>query len=552
MKPLTHFKWRLKMQKLYKKFQPKVHLRFTRDKKDFRGKLIVIVIEKFKTFGLVCKTSKDPRATALQLLGVMHNSSPCYRTTSRKFIIKPKRDKQKFHQLQKLKFLTPKDFQMKFFKLWKFHEEKLRQNLEKRKTENTKKLTPITIYKCKELNCKEKFTKSNALQHHIENDHKSKVPQSEDNSENTKNPLLEEIVKTAGLEIVSEAQLINEDPILILDSDDEEDNIDDSEGRLLIDDDVEFVLEENAITIPSHNVIPLVKNEKKENEAIQVLKKTLLCEFCDEEFSRQSSLIAHVKLSHHKNTKVSKKCEKKSNGLTGSENGNVLYFKRYDTNKDTFICRICSSKYKQRAHLDRHFVTLHVSKVFICTKCEIEFTGRVEMHLNSHHGSELSGHDYIQELEKIQTNRFCFNCPICSFKSKDRGRVEEHLTNEHYEEFEKESLNENENTSQPTTSTQDLLHTLFEPDSMQKIIDLTEKLKTSNSFLKHRCFRCQERFQTRDDLKDHECLAQITSSQNNNIIKQTRPSLNGFYSCKCLKYFTNKELYESHCRETHS
>lgn len=430
------------------------------------------------------------------------------------------------------------------------------------------KVSPIKILCCKHPGCKMKFTSAQLLEIHASRHvliAATLARQRQQIREISRPPMPPPTTSPPKPHQVAVAP----PPTLIIHSDDSDDE------TLIIDDDVELVLDEqsSAQHMPITNGIGTM-SIKSENH--QVLDKNLLCDICGEVFKRLSGLHAHRKISHSSGKKPPQTATRNVNGKrdapeTSSRSTDSIYaFKRYDTNRDNFICRICSNSYGNRSHLDRHVQTSHITKLHVCVICRKEIThcSEIMKHLHSQH-DKLE----IEALHSVITaNFFVFSCPLCIFRSKNRQLVNEHVILEHYDEIEKgEQAVTNGDLSRE--SSPDLINNLLDPESFEKVELRVEELKAENAMrkclnsktngaLKHRCGKCKALFDSRNDIRSHKCVIKMKSEESlpaPNIDELSPISkkyfahrVNGFHLCKCNKVFTNKDLFDKHHTLEHS
>lgn len=241
-----------------------------------------------------------------------------------------------------------------------------------------------------------------------------------------------------------------------------------------------------------------------------------------------------------------------------------------------FVCRICSSTFKIRDFLDRHVASIHLKKISKCYKCHVSFERRFHLisHLKNAHLKHSQEEGYIQTLRDIESS-YLYHCCFCKFTSKNRTVVENHLFNEHYEDFEKdETLEENKEMSSSFDSLEDITspETKALPNSNNEgieeedlLIEMPEKDELQNNERKkrkpvnhpsfpHRCARCQKRFSRSHWLKRHLCKRFEEETVEPKRFKVSN-EMNGFLRCmsdKCSKVFTNRELYNQHLSDEHN
>lgn len=187
---------------------------------------------------------------------------------------------------------------------------------------------------------------------------------------------------------------------------------------------------------------------------------------------------------------------------------------------------------------------------------------RLERHLRSAH------HNFQYETEFINTlnnaiDYSIFFCCFCKYSSKNRRNVEEHLSEEHYEEFDKEDYNECNNSSSPDRN--DSLEEMVLPENRSRLVEINkiqinERRPANDPSFKFRCARCKRRFSRKFWLKDHACIRQNNEKTYNNEEPSKKKRIltnvvNGFYRCphlKCSQVYTNKILYDLHMEKKHT
>lgn len=166
-----------------------------------------------------------------------------------------------------------------------------------------------------------------------------------------------------------------------------------------------------------------------------------------------------------------------------------------------------------------------------------------------------------------------FQCCFCKYSSKLRNKVAEHMTNEHYEDFEKGDVQEDSISSSPDSLEELLLpetralredNELYEEDLLQEMepkennaFKKAKKSPNDPSF-KYRCGRCLKRFSRSSWLKKHPCLGVGLKIKSEPKPEAKKPRLsfvvNGFLRCNdvlCSKVFTDRNLYEYHLNNAH-
>lgn len=89
-------KWRMKQQKMFQKYMPKVKLKFRRKPDSFKGKFVLVISPKYEKCGAVLKFESANFCKALWAIPV---SSRLLKMTAQKYIITT----QKYKKFQDLK-----------------------------------------------------------------------------------------------------------------------------------------------------------------------------------------------------------------------------------------------------------------------------------------------------------------------------------------------------------------------------------------------------------------------------------------------------------------
>lgn len=134
------------------------------------------------------------------------------------------------------------------------------------------------------------------------------------------------------------------------------------------------------------------------------------------------------------------------------------------------------------------------------------------------------------------------------------------MSEEHYEEFDKEEYNDN-------SSSPDSLEELVLPENRPRLLEINKfqlnKRKSANDpSFRFRCVRCKKRFSRQHWLKDHafKCIRQnnIKDEESRDEPPKKRTftnAVNGFYRCthlKCSQVYTNKILFDQHINKKHN
>lgn len=550
--------WKRKQQKFNRKFGSVVKNKFK--KRGVKRKFVLILSKKNKKCGAILKFINRNLCKAMWAVRI---NPKIKKQTARKFIISPEKNRK---LLKNVEVIVSRKFKEDFLNVWrKAYEPEICQNEEKK--EILPKITPIKIISCKE--CNHKFTSRKLFDGH----------------------------KHSQIDI-------------------DLDSSSGSEKSMVIDDDVELILDDDDPISLQHpgNFLNLKEEPKADahycmmnncgkvfetEEALVVHigmqhesdDKPFPCKKCNFRFSRESGLIAHQRMVHSVEIieplpiAAPTKSRRKSHFFTMSppsqpqssetsksklsDSSNTIKFKRYDT-KQNFVCRICSVSFDQRLHLDRHMTVHHISKVYFCYKCHTPYTYRMKLlnHLKTAHLKCVNDSGYIQTISNIESVS-SHRCAFCQFTSKERNRADQHMTSEHYDEFEKSETNEEE--EQEPASSPDSLENLFtaesanalnnkEEDEDDLLVEVPTKKKKpevvkkrkplNDPSFKYRCARCQRRFSRKKNLLTHACErvdVDIQAASVDPFPKKPSTMLNGFYKCNsCPQVFTDKTLFHRH------
>jgi Zinc finger, C2H2 type len=568
-------KWKRKQQKFIRKFS--AVKRFKQKRGQIKRKYVLLLSRKNKKCGAVLKFINRKRFRAMWAVPI---NQAVKKQTSRKFMITPKRN---WKVLKNVEVIVSSKFKEQFLKVWTRSHDPDTHRLIKEKEklgEILPKITPIKIISCKD--CNHKFTSRKLFDEHTHSH--IDLDSSSDESE--------------------KEMVIDDDVELILDFDfeDHQSSRQHPENLLNLKEEPkadEFCCMMNNCEKVFTNEDALIVHIGMQHESED---KAFPCKKCNESFTRESGLLAHSRIVHPLEiieplpllipTKVHGKSHfftmspppQSSNDTPKSKisSKNTIKFKRYDS-KEGFICRICSVSLEQRLHLDRHITVHHISKVYFCYKCHNPYQ-RMQLlnHLKTAHLKSVHDPGYIstlQDLESVSSHR----CPFCRFTSKERNRVDQHMTQEHYDEFEKGEFND-EDDENDHVSSPDSLENLFsaetikvlrnkEEDEDDLLVEVPKKKKMKSEkqrkrkphndpTFKFRCARCQRRFSRKKNLLTHICVRiEINDSNQKSPSVDPAPKrhsaksqmLNGFYNCSsCSHVFTDKALFNQHVSSAHS
>ncbi|XP_070491436.1 zinc finger protein 26-like [Chironomus tepperi] len=379
-----------------------------------------------------------------------------------------------------------------------------------------------------------------------------------------------------------------------------------SDSELHIDDDVELLLDED-----NHVFSDPTSNENRFKEEVKAPKQSgreFKCLQCSALCGTEESLLTHIERSHPcsststpknligYNVDIKINNHRSNQSLDGKrslssassfssisnhsatkspEADHKIKYQRYDSSlKYEFSCRMCSTTFKERSFLNRHLTNMHLSRVYKCYKCNVPFNKKLQLtkHLHTAHLKYKDEQGFLASISNLETVGY-FQCCFCKYSSKLRNKVAEHMTNEHYEDFEKGDGREDSISSSPDSLEELLLpetkalrdnDDLYEEDLLQEM-----EPKGNNSFKKakkpandpsfrYRCARCQRRFSRSSWLKKHPCpgVGMKIKSEPEQQAKKPRLSylVNGFLRCNdksCSKVFTDRNLYDYHVKTAH-
>ena len=574
MKLSTTQRWKQLQHKPYGLRNRTLKLKIKK-KRDLSGKYVILLNQKRNKYAALLKFISK---TICKVKAAIVINNKIIKQISPKFIISPRKKSKKF--LRKIEVIVSKRFKDEYEKLHSF--------AKKPSKEEMKVIPPIKIFSC--TTCNHKFTSKKYFDEHQESHEQSQ------NNVNT----------SSGSE---------------------------SEGELMIDDDVMLVVGENSNSIsPCPDFATSVKKDPNEVEAeefccmmqncgkkfdtedLLVLHigmyhnaKTFKCNKCDNSFKREAGLIAHQRMVHPVEVippkmEAPKRARRQSVFFQSPVNGTTqqtsnespvsrnVVFKPYNSSTKTkFMCRICSAKFAQRTFLDRHITVHHITKMYHCFKCGNSFTSiKLLDHLKVIHKDLVNDEKYIatiSDVESISIHR----CPFCRYSSRIRNQVNDHMKDEHYDEFEKSEHPEEDNASSP-----DSLDSLLLPESLKILNGKESKLlaakhlkenmtkarrRANDPSFKYRCARCQRRFARPNTLHKHMCIrkeaepsrsespdlpaispppAISTSNNLNNTSKAAgrftakSQMVNGFFNCLlCPQVFTDRAMFTIHVSTGH-
>lgn len=552
MKPSTMQRWKRKQQRLYRKHSMNVKSRYKR-KRDLSGKFVILLNRSRSKCAAVLKFLSKQLCKTKYAVFI---DSTTLKMTSSRFIISPRKNRK---LLRKIEVIVTDRFKKDYEGLY----ERLKQ------LAAAPKVSSIKIFSC--ATCNHKFTSKERFDLH---GHAHEGSRSSD-----------------------------------------------SETDLVIDDDVELILDDESFTAmqnlpePSgdtkldHSEAKLEElTEKFDSEEapvtdprIQHKKDPFMCIKCGAGFIKLSSLITHIQTAHpveiiephHLPPSRGNSVYVKRTSQNGTEKQpeasakpSTISFQRFDSSKDNvwFVCRFCSVSFDNRFLLDRHMAVYHVKKFYFCYKCHVSYVTGVKMlnHLREAHVGQINDTGYLQTISNLESAT-SFRCPFCNFNSKDRKCVSLHLTNEHYEDFDKSKLEE-EPTSSPDSlenlilpETAKMLEdekVLEEEEEEDLLVEVPEKKEKevpaarkrrkpqNDPSFKFRCARCRKRFARAASLRKHFCprgeaetqpvIEQLPSKPIPNSPKVHQKTMNGFFRCtSCPQVFTDRDLFNAHAASAH-
>ena len=217
---------------------------------------------------------------------------------------------------------------------------------------------------------------------------------------------------------------------------------------------------------------------------------------------------------------------------------------------------------------------MHLSRVYKCYKCNVPFNKRLQLtkHLHAAHLKYKDEEGYIATISNLESVGY-FQCCFCKYSSKSRAKVEEHMTNEHYEDFEKGDAHDDAISSSPDSLEELLLpetralrndDELYEDDLLQEMVpkdgnwNRKKKKPANDPSFRYRCGRCLRRFSRSSWLKKHPCIGVELNIKSEPEQEAKKPRLsnlvNGFLRCidkSCSKVFTDRNLYDHHLKNAH-
>lgn len=514
--------WKPKQHKAYHKRIPKKPGKFRRQRDRRRkliGKYVILLTKRTAKYGAILKFITKRRCRVEQAVLV---DPTLTKQTSSKFIITPKRNKS---LLKKIEVTFTKKNVEDYEAIVSLS--KVMMELEK-ENEQSKKVTPIKILSC--ATCNHKFTRRKHYEEHVAGHNKARAAAEPQSSDSEKE------------------MVIDDDCILVLEGDDLNYSTNSHAAPLTMKEDPddakpdEFycMVEDCGRKFNSEELLLMhiaTSHDRHEDRPFK-------CTKCGDGFKRESGLVAHIRIKHAveevtidspddeqprrpRRKSVFIANQPKVNGLnskpgssTSSKPQNsqpLISFELFDScKKSSFMCHVCSNVFPKREYLDRHVVTQHIVKGYICYKCNVGYQrANLIPHMKTAHINSINESDFIKCLSDIESTAI-FRCCFCRFSVKSRSRVSEHMKDEHYEEFEKhETIYEN-------SSSPDSLENLVLPETAKLIeseLDLlveipTEKKETgqprkrkrhNDPSFKYRCGHCLRRYAKLFALKKHIC-----------------------------------------------
>lgn len=549
-------RWKRKQHKLLRKYKTNVILKYKK-KRDLSGKF-VLLLNKSRTKCAAILKFLSRRLCRTEM--AIYVDSNIIKQTRPKYIISPR---QNWKLLRKIEVIVTRRFKEDFTTLHttpRVYEKPLLP----------KKVAPLKIFSCP--TCNHKFTNRKVF---LEHSHSHTDNNASSDSEG---------------------------------------------GDLVIDDDVMLVLGDESSSPTSHNKHPAKKINLKadpdeakgekfccmmdgceksfDTEQLLVIhiglqhgtveSKQFQCKKCNDSFARESALLAHHRMMHPVEIIPSlplpppgrKSIHMKSvspikNGV--SKVASTISFQRFDA-KGNFTCRFCSGTFDLRPHLDRHMSVHHILRCYDCYKCGVSFytANGLLKHLKESHLALLTDSGYLRTISNCETATIC-RCAFCGFTSKVRARVDEHMINEHYDEYEKSESHEDDHSSSPDSLDNMLLpenEKHLKSDDEDLLVEVSSKPNENSSLKKlsmkvrrkpkndpsfqFRCARCLRRFAKSRTLKNHVCelyikpvLSTNTSLPSNH--KTITTAVSGFFRCKsCPQVFTDKANHDIHQSEVHA
>lgn len=309
------------------------------------------------------------------------------------------------------------------------------------------------------------------------------------------------------------------------------------------------------VTLPQ---VPVVENSS-ETATLPIHQ----CSICVFKSSTKAKLEEHINFWHAGSSKKVEQCNAAPK----------VSFIKYDSKKNKYCCSICSAVFPQRLFLDRH-VLIHITKVYQCYSCFDIMGSSLALinHLKIAHMKQNNDPGFIATLRNAGSNSALFQCGFCKFYACKCKRVMEHVTGEHYDEFDKaDSIVEEQQVDSP-----DSLENLLLPETMEAmqcnnddaedlLVEIPSKedsrknvrRKPNDPSFKFRCARCLKHFSRLQGLRRHICKAQPKEIKDSltgivNEFASLKEGAGKFLCCtKCSHVFSDKTLYLTHLNDVH-
>ncbi|CRK98932.1 CLUMA_CG012466, isoform A [Clunio marinus] len=591
MKSALNKRWKKKQKKIYQKYAKSSFGKLGR-KRNSVGKYFILLNGRKTKYAALLTFLGDNKYITEEAVTL---SDEIIRRTKKRFLILPHR--KRF--LKKFEVIVTQSFKQGYEKLCSEVSQKV-------------KVTPIKIFSCQI--CNHKFTSKDLYDKHLESHNNT-------NKEN---------------DSASDGELVIDDDVIFLideDSGNNDQNSNEETLRLLkVEPTVgEFYCTKDGCQLKFTNEEDLVSHNGFYHKPKE---KPFSCKLCSIRFSRESGLLAHQKISHPVEVKlpnekipirrresmfvpgtsnngynsklnstalfpgpsrrqsvfVSKAplnvrkvdpprrnstANQQTNG-NASTKRNIKFQSFHSPDKTTFDCSVCSAKFIKRNFLDRHMSIFHVAKKYICYHCNIPFALQLLLaHFKKYLSNNTQDFGYKKTMKNLE-DVAAYQCAFCRYFSNDRKLTEDHMKNEHYEEYEKRSDSSGDDKNDSPDSLDCLLPKASSSSSEKEgnNIEIPEKTEQMTS-LHYRCARCFQSFSNSQNLKEHSCkryeqdhynLASRNENddsseknqnedahQSNNRLTIKSQMVNGFFNCIfCPKIFTDKTMCADHLLSAHS
>ncbi|XP_028299460.1 zinc finger protein 2-like [Gouania willdenowi] len=198
------------------------------------------------------------------------------------------------------------------------------------------------------------------------------------------------------------------------------------------------------------------------NEEGNTGEKPLVCKFCYKCFSRQDSMMQHMR-TH--TVEKPFRCDVCSNSFTHesvldmhmrlhtgekpfecdvcrkcfSRKAHLMMHMRVHTGKKFYLCDVCSKCYKNKSDLTNHMIVHTGENPFVCEICSKGFTHKayLKIHMTVHTGEKpyrcdvcskgFSRKNYLHSHRKTHTGEKPYQCRVCSSRFGHKSNLNMHM-----------------------------------------------------------------------------------------------------------------------------